>query len=77
VHGANVHYSTAGLGTTSLIFVHGWTCDESTWMRQVPEVARTYRVVTIDLPGHGQRAVQRRRLLDGAVRRSDRGGARP
>jgi pimeloyl-ACP methyl ester carboxylesterase len=56
VHGASVHYTTAGGGATSLIFVHGWTCDESSWMRQVPEMTKAYRVVTIDLPGHGKSA---------------------
>jgi pimeloyl-ACP methyl ester carboxylesterase len=34
--------------------VHGWTCDETTWTEQVPALAKLYRVVTLDLPGHGK-----------------------
>ena len=56
VDGLKVHSSAAGKGTSALIFVHGWTCDESSWTAQVPEFARTYRVLTLDLPGHGQSA---------------------
>jgi pimeloyl-ACP methyl ester carboxylesterase len=37
-----------------VILVHGWTCDETTWTEQVPALAERYRVVTIDLPGHGK-----------------------
>jgi len=34
--------------------VHGWTCDESSWAAQVPALAKKYRVITVDLPGHGR-----------------------
>jgi pimeloyl-ACP methyl ester carboxylesterase len=52
VDGVNVHSSSAGSGPT-LLFVHGWTCDSSSWAGQVPAFEDEYRVVTIDLPGHG------------------------
>lgn len=39
---------------TTVVFVHGWTCDSSTWVRQVPAISRNYQVVTLDLPGHGK-----------------------
>lgn len=55
VHGRAVHYEVRGVGPT-IIFVHGWTCDETSWARQVPVFARHYRVVTLDLPGHGRSA---------------------
>ena len=56
VEGAPVHYTSTGNGPGTVVFVHGWTCDETSWAGQVPEIARTHRVVTIDLPGHGQSA---------------------
>jgi pimeloyl-ACP methyl ester carboxylesterase len=56
VDGLKLHSSSAGKGTTALIFVHGWTCDESSWSGQVAEFARKYRVLTLDLPGHGKSA---------------------
>jgi pimeloyl-ACP methyl ester carboxylesterase len=57
VDGLKLHSSSSGKGSGALIFVHGWTCDESSWQSQVPEFAKTYRVLTLDLPGHGQSAV--------------------
>jgi pimeloyl-ACP methyl ester carboxylesterase len=54
VDGLKIHSSTAGKGEKTVIMVHGWTCDETTWNAQVPELAKEYRVITLDLPGHGQ-----------------------
>ena len=57
VDGLKLHSSSAGQGSGALIFVHGWTCDDSSWSAQVPEFAKKYRVLTLDLPGHGKSAV--------------------
>ena len=57
VDGLKLHSSSAGKGNAALIFVHGWTCDDTSWSAQVPEFARKYRVLTLDLPGHGQSAL--------------------
>jgi pimeloyl-ACP methyl ester carboxylesterase len=54
VDGLRIHSSTAGTGSTTVIFVHGYTCDETTWTEQVPVIAKQYRVITLDLPGHGK-----------------------
>lgn len=54
VDGAKLHWSATGKGKKTVILVHGWTCDESVWSRQVPALAQNYRVITLDLPGHGQ-----------------------
>lgn len=54
VDGIPIHYSTQGDGPETLVFVHGWTCDETSWVGQVEPFAERYRVVTLDLPGHGQ-----------------------
>jgi sigma-B regulation protein RsbQ len=54
IDGAKLNWATSGKGDTTVVFVHGWTCDSSTWVRQVPAIARKYQVVTIDLPGHGK-----------------------
>jgi pimeloyl-ACP methyl ester carboxylesterase len=53
VDGANVHWTSTGSGP-AIIFVHGWTCDESSWQGQVPALGKRYRVITLDLPGHGK-----------------------
>jgi sigma-B regulation protein RsbQ len=53
VDGADIHWTQSGSGEHTVIFVHGWTCDETAWSAQVPVVSRNYRVITLDLPGHG------------------------
>jgi pimeloyl-ACP methyl ester carboxylesterase len=45
------------------MFVHGWTCDEASWKEQVPVFAKNYRVITIDLPGHGKSAAPKDKPL--------------
>jgi pimeloyl-ACP methyl ester carboxylesterase len=54
VEGTPLHFSTTGKGPSTVILVHGWTCDETSWAEQVPVLAKQYRVVTVDLPGHGK-----------------------
>jgi pimeloyl-ACP methyl ester carboxylesterase len=56
VDGLSIHSSTTGNGKATVIFIHGWTCDSSSWAAQVPAFAKKYRVVTVDLPGHGKSA---------------------
>lgn len=52
--GIQIHSSISGKGTRTVILVHGWTCDETSWQSQVPALAVDYRVITVDLPGHGK-----------------------
>lgn len=53
VGGGDVHYTVHGSGDRTLVLVHGWTCDQTSWQKALPGLSRTYRVVTLDLPGHG------------------------
>jgi pimeloyl-ACP methyl ester carboxylesterase len=54
VDGLRIHSASHGNGKATLVLVHGWTCDSSSWDGQVPELAKKYRVITLDLPGHGK-----------------------
>jgi len=54
VDGRKVHYSSYGKGAKTLVLIHGWTCDETFWGSNVPALSKRYRVLTVDLPGHGQ-----------------------
>lgn len=54
VDGLRIHSTVSGTGSKTVILVHGYTCDETTWTEQVPALAKQYRVVTLDLPGHGK-----------------------
>jgi pimeloyl-ACP methyl ester carboxylesterase len=48
-----ISYNVYGSGDVTLLFVHGWSCDSRYWREQIPYFAGKYRVVTIDLAGHG------------------------
>src|SRR5438128_7790136 len=52
--GVPIHYTVSGAGEPALVFVHGWAIDGRYWDAQVPVFARTHRVVTLDLAGHGR-----------------------
>src|SRR5688572_33086806 len=54
VDGAKIHWTSKGSGSPAIIFVHGWTCDDTSWNAQVPVISQRHRVITLDLPGHGQ-----------------------
>jgi len=54
VDGLHIHSSQTGIGQKTVLLVHGWTCEETIWSEQVPALAAHYRVVTLDLPGHGR-----------------------
>ena len=51
--GTELSYCDAGDGP-GILMIHGWTCDGSDWYRQLPVLSRHFRVVTVDLPGHGR-----------------------
>jgi pimeloyl-[acyl-carrier protein] methyl ester esterase len=47
------HYEMEGEGKP-LLFLHGWGVDSRIWRQQVKHFAQFYKVVAIDLPGHGK-----------------------
>jgi pimeloyl-ACP methyl ester carboxylesterase len=52
-NGINQYYEEAGQGEP-LVFIHGLGSNSRDWENQAPEFARSYRVITYDLRGHGQ-----------------------
>ena len=50
-------YDEAGAGAPALLFLHGWCGDRSFFAPQFEHFSRSHRVVSVDLPGHGQSAV--------------------
>jgi len=55
-----IAYSMYGKGETSLIFIHGWSCDSRYWQKQLSTFLMDYQVITIDLAGHGNSSLGRR-----------------
>ena len=58
--GEPISYNVFGSGDITLVFVHGWSCDSRYWREQVPYFAKKYKVVTIDLAGHGHSGQERK-----------------
>lgn len=54
-----IAYHVAGEGETTLVFIHGWSCDARYWQNQVPAFAKDYRVISLDLAGHGHSSSDR------------------
>ena len=52
--GVGIRYEATGSGRTALVLVHCWSCDRHLWDGQLAALARDYRVVTLDLAGHGE-----------------------
>lgn len=50
--GARIYYEDHG-GGQPILLVHGWMCSSRFWRKNVPALARQFRVVTVDLRGHG------------------------
>jgi pimeloyl-ACP methyl ester carboxylesterase len=74
--GTVLHWWERGRGPTTVLLIHGWTCDASLWDAQVDALAARYRVVTLDLAGHGFSGVPERewtmaQFADDVVRVAD------
>jgi pimeloyl-ACP methyl ester carboxylesterase len=54
-----IAYDVVGKGKTTLIFIHGWSCDGRYWQKQIPVFAKEYQVITVDLAGHGHSSLDR------------------
>lgn len=57
--GNQVPYEDTGAGDVTVLLVHCWLCDRSFWAAQVPVLAKHYRTIAIDLPGHGSATDER------------------
>lgn len=57
--GNQMPYTVAGQGGTTVVLVHCWMCARSFWSEQLPVLARRYRVIAMDLPGHGDATATR------------------
>ncbi|MEU4547042.1 alpha/beta fold hydrolase [Nonomuraea dietziae] len=46
-------YTDDGSGDTTLLLVHGWGADSHQWVHHIPSFAARFRVIAVDLRGHG------------------------
>jgi 2-succinyl-6-hydroxy-2,4-cyclohexadiene-1-carboxylate synthase len=54
VNGVNIYYERHGESGEPLVLVHGYTGDVTDWRFQIPEFAKTHRVLIMDHRGHGK-----------------------
>ena len=52
-NGLRIHYEQRGAGP-HVTLVHGLLMNSKVWRNQVESLARTHRVLTYDLRGHGE-----------------------
>ena len=58
--GVSIAYEVRGAGKPALVFVHGWCCERTYWEEQLPQFADKYKIVAIDLAGHGESGLDRK-----------------
>ena len=57
--GVRISYTSEGHGELAIVFIHGWTLDHTHWRFQIQEFRKSFRVIAIDLPGHGASGANR------------------
>jgi len=53
VNGLKLYYEDTGKGMP-LVLLHGFTRTSADWQPFIAQFAKSYRVITVDLPGHGR-----------------------
>lgn len=57
--GVPVQYEVFGRGEPTLVLVHGWSNNRTFWQPHTAALARSHRVVVLDLPGFGTSGMNR------------------
>lgn len=52
--GSPISFAVKGMGEPTIVFVHCWTCNHKFWQHQIEHFSNKYKVVWLDLAGHGQ-----------------------
>lgn len=55
--GRRLWYDECGAGTP-IVFIHGWCMSSDVWRLQLEKLPESFRVITIDLQGHGRSSPQ-------------------
>lgn len=58
--GVSIAYTVSGAADTALVFIHGGLADRSFWDGQHAAFAERFRVIALDLAGHGESGQNRR-----------------
>jgi pimeloyl-ACP methyl ester carboxylesterase len=53
-NGITMHYTELGQGEKVVLLIHGWPEDWKEWVKVMPQLAKKFRVIAVDLRGAGQ-----------------------
>jgi pimeloyl-ACP methyl ester carboxylesterase len=59
--GVEIVYSVSGAGEPALVFIHGGLADRSFWEGQLKAFAGRHRTIALDLAGHGESGLDRKK----------------
>lgn len=65
--GKKVFYLNKGSGPSTILLIHGWACDHTFLDPQFEEFSKSARVLSMDLPGHGQSEAPAKMDIDSFV----------
>ncbi|MFH2036433.1 MAG: alpha/beta hydrolase [Candidatus Zixiibacteriota bacterium] len=54
-----IEYEVSGAGNKALVFIHCWCCDRGYFENQIKFLSPNYKIVAIDLAGHGASGLNR------------------
>lgn len=69
----NLNLVDLGQGNPAIVFIHGFTCDLSSWKEQLPVLSGNCRCIAFDLPGHGESADSREASVEALARAVNEG----
>ncbi|MFX1452095.1 MAG: alpha/beta fold hydrolase [Promethearchaeota archaeon] len=58
IEGIKLNYWEEGTGKETLFFIHGFTGNVEEWYFQISHFKKTYKVIAIDLRGHGKSEIE-------------------
>src|SRR5512135_680182 len=58
--GVEIAYTDQGSGPVAIVFIHGGLADRTFWARQFAGLGSGYRLVALDLAGHGASGMNRK-----------------
>ncbi|VAX07818.1 hypothetical protein MNBD_ALPHA03-1203, partial [hydrothermal vent metagenome] len=58
LHGQGIHYTDSGAGKATVVLMHGFGGSLASWGGLQSALAATYRVISLELPGHGTSSKQ-------------------
>ena len=57
--GDQIPYMTYGSGSPTLVLIHGWTGNRTSWEPHIPGLSKNNQVVTLDLASFGESLYKR------------------